>query len=70
MLHGPAGQQALQRGPRLGVLGIDIEDVLVRLDRFGHVPQRHFQDLSQPKSELDDLIVGVRQTNLATNNVR
>ena len=52
------------------MLGINVEDVLVRLDRFGHVPQRHFQDLSQPKSELDDLIVGVRQTNLATNNVR
>jgi len=28
---------------------IDVEDLLIRLDRFGHVTQCDFQDLSQPK---------------------
>jgi len=46
-----------------------LRDVLVGLDRFGHVSQRDFQNLSQPEGQIDDLSIAVRQTDLAPDDV-
>ena len=42
---------------------------MIRLDRFWHVAQRDFQNLSQPEGQLDDLSVAVRQADLTPHDV-
>ena len=68
-LHVATRHQAFEGGARLLVLRSDGEDFLVGLDRLGQVAQRHLEDLRQPVGQRDDLLLGIRQANLAAHDL-
>ena len=69
-LHGAAGHEAFERRAGFLVGRRDGEDLLVGLDGLGQIAQRDFENLRQPVGERNDLFLGIRQADLATNDVR